>query len=573
MLSRSSLFLLLAATCYGQTVITELGSFWEAPSTTTGNVIWDYHGSRHAFATGYGVEQPATIFGGGIRQNPSSVGGASVPASKLTLSGTFTIAVWVRNNGANAILSKWGNNGKQFFMRFTGSPGRPDVYFRLEDGTDDYLATANTAQNTISSGGLALVWFSFDSVTGAVKIACNSESWASKLPASPFKQGVSAPLDIGNITQNSSRGTTVGRFMYWPGYIPSDAERTDVYNGGLGRDYTYFKATGFNPPVAPITDISYQGVFADDANLTGEQGLYWLQPYPLSHWSPALAASFGNKLWLRSTDHGPGGVYIGYSANPDTLPVTWSQPVTAAQLNTADPGPITWEALELPTIVWDEENSRLLLYAKARNAGSPSLRATHVWESTNLATWTWLGIAFPYGQVVDGIAINYSGYPFVKRVGAGDWRAQTLINDSPNTRYGTWTSADGVTWTFQSVTTCQTTPLAYVTAMCENSFLGATLAGSIIGGGTNKGYAAPSNTFAAINYPPIPIVEHDGAGGTWLQSLRAYEEGGTVWLYAKWSYQEPSTVRLYKGTLPSSPQSFSSRFGGAARISGAASMQ
>ncbi len=565
---RSSL-LLLAVSCYGQTAITELGSFWEVPSTTTGNVIWDYHGSRHAFATGYGVEQPATIFGGGIRQNASVIGGAAVPATKIPLSGSFTFAVWARNAGAQAVIGKWVSGNRQFVLRFSAAPGRPDIRYRSEDGSENTLITANTVGNTVASGGLALIWFSFNDATGELSVACNDQPAATVVPASPFTEGVTSALDIAQVTQNSSRGTTVGRFMYWPSYIPTDAERTAIYNGGAGREYTYFNPAGFTPPTAPVTDITDEGVFADDANLPGQEGLYWLRPYPLSTWSTSLGTTFGAKLWLRSTDHGAGGVYIGYSANPDTLPPSWSEPVTAAQLNIEDPSAIVWTALELPTVEWDTENSRVLLYVKARNSADFSLRATHVWSSTDLATWTWQGIAFPYGQVVDGRAINYPGYARVKRYGPGDWKAQTLINDLP-TRLGLWISSDGISWTFQEITTCQAYPLAYVSAMCENSFIGSSLAGSIIGGGTNKGYASYSSSFAIIDYPPFQVIDHGGTGtgGDWLQAISAYEEGGTVWMYAKWSYQEPSTVRLFKGTLTKVASRF---FGGNARMGGAAS--
>jgi len=569
---RSSL-LFLAVSCYGQTAITELTSFWEMNPALPDRILWDSRGSKHGFATGYGVEAPGTIFGGGIKQNTSLVGGGAIPSDLLTLSGTWTIGVWCRNNGATAILSKGSSGSQQILLRFSNTfQGRPDVYYRMEDNTNRYFISTNTDSNKSSSGDLVLVWLAYDDATGQMKIAANATAFATETPPSPFVQGTSEQLDIGQIGQSSGRGTVVGRMMYWSGYIPSDAERSAIYNGGSGQDYTYFNAAGFTPPTAPLTPTLVNATFAQDSNLTGQQGLYWLRPYPLYSWSPALAASLGNYPWFRSTDHGAGGIYMGFSASPESLPASWSEPVTAAALS-VDSGQ-SWEALETPYAEWDSENSRVLLYAKARLVGK-LLRSTHVWSSTDFVTWTWRGEALPYGTIVDGRSANHTGYASVKWVSSGNWVAQSLLNDtgSGSARFGTWSSEDGITWSSTGVTTCMNTLAPYTTNLCEVSDASSSyVAGGIMGGGVNQSFSSGRSSFAMGVYPPRLLLTHGGTGtgGDWLQSVRAYEESGTVYLYAKWSYQEPSTIRLYKGTLP---QSSSPRFGGALRIGGTASVK
>ena len=58
--------------------ISQLTAFWEMNPALPDRILWDSHGSKHGFATGYGVEAPGTIFGGGIKQNTSLSGGGAL---------------------------------------------------------------------------------------------------------------------------------------------------------------------------------------------------------------------------------------------------------------------------------------------------------------------------------------------------------------------------------------------------------------------------------------------------------------------------------------------------------------
>jgi len=544
-----SFLLLVSIVCCGQTAIADLSSYWAMDVSEPTRLAWDSHASRHAVHTGSGFTAPGTIFGEGIQQQ-AVTGGLSIPASLIQLDGTFCFGVWVRNNGASSVIAKWGAN-KQFRVRFSGTwDGRPDIFYRLEDGSDRYLIASNVAGNKSQNGDLVLVWVAYNHATGEMSIAANNTSWTTETPPSPFVVGVDGALDIGHITQTTGRGTVVGRMMFWDGYIPTDGERAAIWNSGSGRDYTYFNPSGFTPPTPVLSNVTYEGVMVEDANLGLQQGLYWFRPYPLKTWSPSLAAIHGDYIYFRSTDHGPGGIYMGHSSSPGTAPPTWTEPVTAATLSADDPSR-NWEALELPYAEWDTENSRLNLYFKARNVSTPTLRSTHMYSSSDLSTWTYRGEVFPTAT-----GRNYAGYSIVKRRGPGDWIANTLLTDSAAAvpaLSGFWTSTDGVTWTL----------VQEETATAEDIFSNVRIPYGQYSRTERHGDAGDSLTALnvtatratgtdwVLSYPPQAMFQHDGTGtgGDWLQDVKAYCEGQNCWIYAKWSYQEPSEIRLYTATL------------------------
>lgn len=569
---RSSVLLAASMACYGQTAISELTSYWEMDITTADRVLWDSKGSAHGLYIGIGLTPQTSIFGGGTKvvgiapTNDGTRGGLLIPPALVNSFGSFAYAFWCRPDGTNYIAARRrsGTDGIDWSVALnTGSSGRATLTLGNTSGS---TSTHQYTTQTVNTGDLMLIWIAYDSVANLAKITINGGNWASGTPVASWQANASGiPLYFGQAARSFGPGTTVGRSMYWNGYIPTDAERTAIYNSGAGRDYSYFSATPFTPPTRPLT-VTYQGVLADDANLTGQQGLYFMRPYPLKTWSPALAAIHGDYMWGRSTDHTTGGIWIGFSSSPEVLPASWTKIKNASAPTGETTG--TWTQAETPFFEWDPDTSKVLMYAHSIDSlqcGSPCVQLSHWWESSDLTTWTYGGIPFPQAS-----GRTHTGYAQVKRRGAGDWVARSNLTDQSNAT-GYWTSIDGRSWTLAET---RATSLDVV----DGGYLTPTqLWGESIKIGQLNQHAYVTTVVDANpskgTYPPYLLFFHDGSrtGGNWLQDVQSYVEGNTVWVYAKWSFNEPSTTRLFKGTLPSAPQSSSLHFGGVFRIGGSAS--
>lgn len=551
----------LAQVTQSSPVVQNLTSFWEMNVSPTDKIAWDHKSEAHAFYTGKGMSPQTSIFGSGLKSTISSSaqGGLSVPGSRINTDGSFTYAMWVRHAGSGPLLGRWGvgvDPAKSFFLSFNATTnGRLQLSYQNEDQTGGGLIMPTGAGNTVSAGNLALVWFAYDAPANTLKISINGRPWTSVTPPSPFLASTTKALDIGHNLQRYGSNATVGRMMYWDGYIPTDAERVDIYNGGSGRDFTYFNPTGFTPPTSPLTLTLENATFAKDADLS-IKGLYWLRPYPLKNWNSALATERGDYVWFRSTDHtsAKGGIFMGYSSSPSVLPTTWTTAVSDAQLSASDPV-YNWTGLETPQIEHDPITQKFYLYGHAVRVGSPFpyTQTTHVWTSTDLVTWDWQGPAFPNktGQ-------NHTGYARVQRIGEGNWIAHTLLAEGvaggAPSRSGTWTSTDGITWTLNRFEVAPPDALNWDVTLGyfkpqrwdRVTFDGKTyLINQYISTETD-------NKFEAA-YPIRKLFEHDGTGtnNNFLQDVQTYEENGKVYVYAKWSYKEPSTIRLFTGTLSS----------------------
>lgn len=537
--------------------------------TTADRILWDYKGTAHGLYTGIGLTPQTNIFGGGTKvvgianTNDGTRGGLLIPSALVNSVGSFAFGFWCRHDGTNYIAARRhvGTGGIVWSLAYHASTGgRATLTYGNASGTTSQVQYTT---QTVNAGDLSLVWIAYDSVANSVKITINGGSWASATPVASWPgNNTSIPLYIGQTQKSFGAGATIGRSMYWDGYIPTDSERSDIYNAGVGQDFSYFSATPFTPPARPLT-VTYQGVLADDANLTGQQGLYFLRPYPLKTWSPALAAIHGDYMWGRSTDHTTGGIWIGFSSSPEVLPASWTKIKNASAPTGETTG--TWTQAETPFFEWDQDTSKVLMYAHSIDSlqcGSPCVQLSHWWESSDLTTWTYGGMPFPQAS-----GRTHTGYAQVKRRGAGDWVARSNLTDQSNAT-GYWTSADGRSWTLVE------TRATSIDVVDGGYFTPTQLWGESIKIGQLNQHAYVTTSVDANpskgTYPPHLLVFHDGTrtSGDWLQDVQSYIEGNDVWVYAKWSYNEPSTTRLYKGTLP---QSSSPRFGGTFRMGGAAS--
>jgi hypothetical protein len=455
------LLLLCVATSLGaQTAITELTSFWEMDITSVDRIAWDSKGSAHGYYWGKGMTLPASIFGGGIHTVLSgNQGGLGITGSLVNPTGSFAYGVWCRHSGSNILIGKSGS----FTLAFnTGTGGFPQFTVTLADAST-LTRPEFTYPITANDGDLSLVWFAYDNADGSVKIAMNGGAWDSYIPSSPFVNSSSAVLDIGNLIAQFGSNSVVGRTMFWNGYIPTDLEKTAIYNSGSGQDYSYFSATPFTPPARPVTLTLADATFAQDSALTDE-GLYWLRPFPVKDWG-SLASTFGfDYAWVRTKDHGSCGgagdaVYLGGSNSPSVLPTAWTTILTAASVSSDDPTK-NWCQLHTPHLTYNSTNGLVHIYFTAQLDPYDIKWSGLVSTTSDFTTWTFAGEAFPYGATVDGIPINHGGYATVYMNGVGDWIAETLINSTITAaRRARWSSTDGLSWTVDDVTT-EISPLA-----------------------------------------------------------------------------------------------------------------
>lgn len=554
-------------------------------------IAWDSKGSAHGTYFGTAFNAASTIFGGGWyrgagTQVPFNSGGMSVPGSTVaTGSNSFAYCIWVRRSStaSDPFFGRWSADTsiRSWNMAFNATPGRPQLTYAMTNGSTAGLLPATPEINT---GDLAMVCMHYNSSTGALGISGNGEAWTTTVPAAPFQtipsgNACSHPAGIydpwypctldwsHNHDQFFPTGSPViGRTMFWNGYIPTNDELAALYNGGSGRNASYF-GLSFTPPTRPLTVSLINATFADDANLTGQQGLYYLRPYPLKFWNSSLAATKGDYVWVRSTDHQQTTqkMYIGYSASPEALPASWAElspPKNASRFG----------GFETPSLVWNPDTSLFHLYAHGDDLlqSAPFEQVTMMWTSPDLETWTaGGGDALPLNTAACPSApcYNHTGYATIVRNGNGDWTAQSLI-DSGETgtdgfiKLGLWSSTDGKNFTFVRETEVMVPKMPYRSNQNQRVGGHVTYAGSTAKISMNY-VGLPSTQFEFAN-PAWPLFFHDGDGsyngvqGQWLQEVRAYEEGGTVWLYAQWSFREPSTVRLYRGTLATSTRSAAS---------------
>jgi len=214
----NKLVLLATLPIYGQTAISELTAYWKMEVSNEDRILWDSHGSKHGHYTGTGMQLPATIFGRGVEQSASAVGGFSIPADMVNTSGSFAIGVWCIPSSVSTqciARSNVGGGNDLWNARFSAiSSGRLTWAGRT---------MASGAYNT-NADQLRLVWIAYDGTN--TMVAVDDSAWTSGAAPGGFTNThATVPLDIAQNQRQYNRGATVGDMMFWDGYIPSDAER------------------------------------------------------------------------------------------------------------------------------------------------------------------------------------------------------------------------------------------------------------------------------------------------------------------------------------------------------------
>lgn len=161
---------------------------------------------------------------------------------------------------------------------------------------------------------------------------------------------------------------------------------------------------------------------------TGTAGLYWMSCRNLAAWSPSLAATFGNYIWIYTTDHpatNGKGVYLGFSSDPGIVPTSWTMAVPG--IGTAHCSADTFPDrnyidIEAAMLCWDAVNQKVRIYVHLETAsGGPygtglsgPTQEGVMFDSSDLVTWTSRGVVNPAFPASGNLsAVGHTGYACV----------------------------------------------------------------------------------------------------------------------------------------------------------------
>ena len=558
----------------------EPSHYW--PLDEVDDVRWDYIGNAHAMPYGGRVPVVATEFGNGVRPND----GTSISAKNLALGGTrsFTFGVRAQTTGNNddVIIDSKSGGGFRIKINFNNNT-------QFQFVADASATNINLAYGANAGDALKLYWLSYDADTLTARAAINDGAWQSVSLSALLD--VTTELFFGTNAFNRLNGeTTIVEAVAWEGFLPSQAERADMYANW--RDRTYFSNVLATPPAGPFADVTLVNMaFLSDATLvTAGQGAgtYWVRPYPLHAWDPVLAAAKGDYVWLRSTDHAStsnDGLFIGYSNSPAVPPTAWVKFLNAAaasaasgntqsQLETADlthhPDDPDGQPFRVSAQVVD---STLTQHLTGTIGSTAIYQTTILYKSADLETWEWHGALLPnvpaYVPPTAAEMFNHTGYMVKVAWGDGTWRAYSLLSDFWGSSYtlsnallegggrgsvthstgravkeGWWTSPDGIAWTLLGLSSGKQGFFSLVglryAVSTEN--LGDLRSARV--------YKLQAN--GELVYPGWPIENWllSENGGVWIQAMQIFCEGDTAHIYIKHGYQEPNgVIAYYQATL------------------------
>jgi len=533
---------------------------------------WDYIGDAHAMPYNATIPVVSTALGDGIRPND----GTSVSAKGLYLGGSrsFTIGVWAQTTGNNDdhIVAGGGFNIK---INFSSS-----TQFRFVVGGS--ITNLNLAYGASADVAQKVYWLAWDADTLTARYAINDSAWSSTTLSGALD--VTTELFFGTAANRNNGETTIAEAVVWDRFLPSQAERADMYANWTGPEY--FDNVG-SAPASPFSSVTLVDMtWLSDADLvTAEEdpGTYFLRPYPLHSWDPVLAASKGDYLWLRSTDHAGGatdGLFIGYSNSPATPPSTWTKFLDASDASTASGS--TQGQLETPDLTYDPTDpddqpfrisaqvvdSTLTQHITGTIGSQAIYQTTILYKSADLDTWEWHDALLPntpYVPVSAAEMYNHTGYMVKMPWGDGTWRAYSLLSDFWGDSYtitnallegggrgsvthstgravkeGWWSSSDGLEWTLLRA---DAPGMQGFFRMSGQRYAVATA--NLNDLRSARVYRLKNN--GDLVYPGWPIENWllSENGDVWTQGMQIFCEGSTAHIYIKHGYQEPNGVIAY----------------------------
>lgn len=356
----------------------------------------------------------------GLKTQPSNTAGNPLGSAFMQGSGSFSAGAWVYWNGTPP-------NGGTLF-RHAGDTWR--VYVKqVFDGTyrqalsiSSRDARTGTFREAVSSGNLqAGRWYfvmaGFDHQSGKLfTVVVNDTGMLTRTESSAVgrRQPVSSSqMLVGGGSFDSMQGRMQSALFCKAAL--SDSQILSLWNGGTPLPYSEIVSPTYVPPSVPFNNLQLvQANFATTAGIGGN-GLYWLRPYPLHEWHPSLSASLGNYVWARSSDHGEGGVWIGFSASPATLPNAWTKIIEGSGVIQGR----TYSGLETPHLeyVSNDPNGRpFYCYVHgSESSGFPSglgsSQETYLWSAaTPAGPWIKDQIVIATEGWPPGPAYNHTGY-------------------------------------------------------------------------------------------------------------------------------------------------------------------
>lgn len=532
------------------------------------DVRWDYIGNAHAMPYAAPIPVVDTILGKGVRPND----GTSISADGLFLGGSrsFTIGVWAQTTGSNddIIISAKNHRGLHVRINFTantrfmftvaGSPTSKDISYGAAAGSE-----------------LKLYWISYDADTLTANVAINDSAWSSL--ALPGPLDIISELFFGTSGVNRGNGeTTIAEAVVWDRYMPSQEERAHMHANWRGPEY--FSNVSADPPPGPFTDVTLVDMeWLSDADLIAASqapGTYFLNPYPLHAWAPEIAAEKGDYVWMRSTDHGAGGLYLGYSDSPAVPPTSWTLFVSGVGNGIETPD-LTYHPDDpdgKPFYVASHIVDDALTVHITGTISTPAIYQTTVLHrSADLESWEPYGTILPnapsYFPANERDMLNHTGYMAATPWGDGTWRAYSVLSDGQTASYtlnnallqdgsrgpvthptgrsskrGWWSSSNGRDWTL----------LGQLPILYGRSGFFSMDGQRYAVADTNNGNFNLARVFKLRNdgtivYPGWPIeswlmADH---GGVWIQGTRIFAEGDTAHIYIKHGFREPNGVIAY----------------------------
>jgi hypothetical protein len=469
-----------------------------------------------------------------------------------------------------------------------------EARIRIGDGDEKAIVKGGPDAST----AWKLYWLHCDPGQHKCAVAIDTGAWEEKTLSGAMQE--TYEIKFGSGFTGNGAGAMVDEVVLWKDFRPSDTQRADMYANHRGPGH--FGLDAWTPPQSPLASIELVNErFVTDSGLIAageEPGTYWLQPYPLHAWDASLAAAKGKYVWFRSTDHGPGGIFRGYSNSPSQAPASWSKVIDNAALKESTDE--DWGSLETPHITYhadDPAGKPFYCTAHGMNV-TKTKRVTNTISSTcvfqesvrfrsaDLETWEFDGVVLPAVEYmtedVDDFC-NHTGYMVTIDWGDGTWRATSTLCDTWGADWGFksglldtlgtrgpryygsrfsksawWFSSDGRSWDMQRWESIQSDWTQTGGGKCMGRanmvWKGKRYAISGGSGGTlNYCRIYERNDDGTLVWPGWPIYTHNRDAdplNEWIQGKCVFMEAGVLHLYTKHGHKEPNgKIRYYRGTL------------------------
>ena len=187
------------------------------------------------------------------RDNNESLSLADNTDLSLGSDTAFTFEVWVKaesfefSANSGMVINKGNVNGSgdEYLLWYGSSGGMEIAGWQLYVGNGSSSATVVGAPGSVTTGTWYQIIVWHDPTANEIGIAVNAGT-AVTASWSGGTQDTSHAFAIGNRSSGSGNGFDglIGPARFWKGRALSGAERTELYNSGSGRTYSYITGGG-----------------------------------------------------------------------------------------------------------------------------------------------------------------------------------------------------------------------------------------------------------------------------------------------------------------------------------------